>query len=282
MLKSAAALLVLALCSLPLPSQEKPSLQTGPDPYLGPVHTVHVEKSVSRNGGEPRKNVVLDATYDEHGYATSSTSYRDDGTIHQKLAWESTYDAQGRVTQRRYINATGDLTNTGVYTYPKERVVELDQVNPDGSLNHHAIQLYDEAGNMVAVSRRYPALGKMFSETTTYDDRGNPIERRNYDENSVLKQRSVGTYDAYGHALQWTVYESDGKTYQVTNRTLQCDAKGHIVKAVNLSRDGAVQNTETMTYVFDEHGNWTRKTTVREFPHGGQETEILERTITYY
>jgi hypothetical protein len=283
MVKSAAAFLMLALCWQPVRAQEKPALQTGPGRYQGAVHTLRIEKTQFRNpNGERRKNLVIEATYDTHGHVTASTSYKDDGTVHQKLAWESTYDAQGRVTKRLYINAAGELTNTGVYSYPKEHTVELVQINPDGSVNHNAIQLYDEAGNLVAVSRHYPRLGKTFYETMAYDERGNEIEHRSYNEKSVLTSRTVGKYDAYGNVMQWTVYRSDETPLQIKNRTLECDAKGNIVRAVNLGRDGSVQSKETMTYVFDDHGNWTRKATISELPRGASGTEIVDRTITYY
>ena len=130
-------LVVLVCCSCLVWAQEKSGLQKAH--FLGPVHTVHVERITVTNyarGSAP----VSDETFDTHGNITQSVSYRDAGVIEQKVQWGHTSDKRGHILEVRYFNTDGDLTNTGLYRYPSdEHTVELVHVNPDGSTNHKAV-----------------------------------------------------------------------------------------------------------------------------------------------
>lgn len=82
--------------------------------------------------------------------------------------------------------------------------------------------------------------------------------------------------------LSWTVFKADGTTVEMSNRTVECDAKGNVIRFADLNHDGSVRRKATISYEFDDHGNWTRKETNCR-PQGGRtDVEIIERTITYY
>ena len=261
--------------------------------YVGPVHTVHLERSGISPSGAKVRNTVFDATFDPQGNTIETVSYKPDGSVYQKLEWEYRYDDRGRILELRYLNS-GQLTNTGIYTYPAneaEDKIELVQVNPDGSVNHKAIFLYDKAGNRVAESRDYPGPGSYpphgtFYVTMRYDERGNQTERREFNSAGSLTGRSEWKRDWFGNTTAYDRFNSEGKLMETgrVNRRLECDAHGNVIRAVNMNRNGSVKNTETITYEYDSHGNWTQKTTVREY--GGKKkittTDIVEKTITYY
>ena len=271
----------MALCSTSAVTQQKTSLQASH--YLGPVHTVRTEKTSFRGKqGEFQKMLLTDTTFDSHGNTTEWISYNEDGRVRQRIGWESQYDAQGRVIERRYLDDQGRLTNTGRYTYPEnQHTVILTQINPCGSINHTATRLYDEAGNLVGEALQFPAHAS-FYQTMIYDKKGNLIERRSYKGNDELTERSTWKYDDCGNELEWILFMPDRPTVQMTKRSLTCDERGNIVHAVNLGRTGSVTNEESLTYVFDDHGNWTRKTTVYSLAGKTLGIEIMDRTITYY
>lgn len=134
----------------------------------------------------------------------------------------------------------------------------------------------------MAESRTYPQYGSHYI-ISQYDKNGYLAERWYYDNESVLQQRSVLKHDKYGNTTESTVYK-DGTPVDALNinRTVECDAKGNAIRFVNLNRNGSIRSTEAITYTFDDHGNWTRKTTTREQKGMVIDTEIIERTITYY
>lgn len=123
--------------------------------------------------------------------------------------------------------------------------------------------------NLIGEMRAYPQRGTLYA-ITLYDNNGHATERREYNEAQVLTLQSVFTHVQYGNQLSWTVFKADGTTVEMSNRMVQCDAKGNVIRFAELNHDGSVGRTARISYDFDDHGNWTRKE-IDWAPQGGQD-----------
>lgn len=282
---------VLAALALALSCSYSAAAQAGTDKdrsgVTGPVRTLRLEKAaVSLVSGRPVEGPrVLTQTisFDEKGNATATSVFNPDGSVSSKLGRAYTYDAEGRVAERSFLDAHGVLTGRAVPAYDKKgREVETTVFNPDGSVHYIQAYIYDERGNITRKASRSPGGAPYSSTAHTYDAKDRLTETAFYLPDGNLFQRNVYTYDARGRGTGWTAYRADGTP--MTGFTRRYDEKGNVVESLH-SANGSLVTRHTYTYEFDARGNWVKRRAEREDVRGGVSKvvpEVTYRTITYY
>ena len=281
-------LIALALsCTGPANSQKKTVReQTG---LRGPVRSVRLELakvSDSPEGMIEGPRVVLSVySYDKNGNVIAQTVNNSDGSLRFKYCWQHTYDAQGREIRTDYYNADGVLTSSGITIYDDmAHTANVSQHNPNGSINHIRELFFDDQGNEVRQTLRYPN-GETSDTLSTYNAQGQLTEFALKDVGGNLNHKVFSSYDDHGNLVEMKVERADGKPQQQLKKNLRYNDDGNVVEEVNYRPDGSVKSREIFTYEFDGHGNWTRRTTVRELLTGKastRESEIAYRHITYF
>ena len=255
----------------------------------GPVRTIRLELakvSDSSAGSVEGPRVVLsDYSYDKNGNVIAQTVNSSDGSRRYKYGWGHTYDTQGREIRTDYYNADGVLTSSGITIYDDmAHTAHVSQHNPNGSVNHIRELFFDDQGNEVRRILRYRNGGTSES-SFIYNAQGQPTEFVLKDLGGNLNQKVFSSYDDHGNLVEMKVERADGRPQQQLKKNLRYDDNGNVVEEVNYRPDGSVKCKEIFTYEFDSHGNWTRRTTVRELLTGKastRESEITYRHITYF
>ena len=254
----------------------------------GSVKSVRVERTrlVQVNGADrefPRVLVSIE-TFDRDGSKTQQAISDPERSDRWDYRWRYTYDSGKREIRRDYFNANGVRTSTGITNYHDNgyRVV-VTQHNPNDSINHVRELFYDDKFNKVREVIRFPnhPTPEILS---TYDHHRRVVEEV-FKTDGRFDYRNVYTYDDHHNRIRFEVYKADGTFMQIQNRRHLYDADGNIVETSNFKPDESLTTKENFTYEFDDHGNWTKRKTVRQtFKDTGStfETEITYREINYY
>jgi YD repeat-containing protein len=92
------------------------------------------------------------------------------------------------------------------------------------------------------------------------------------------KVSSIDSFDAVNNLVKKTLVESN------TFETYTYDAFGNIENEytrIRLNNRDSLFNFRSHVYEYDTRKNWTKQTTTRRFPNGGQQVYITIRKITY-
>ena len=185
-------------------------------------------------------------------------------------------DENGNTLQEEKYSADGELEERNTYRY-----------NASGKLLEHALLYAAEDATEKRILKRDDA-GKLLVETKyygddsgehteyTYNEQGEPVERKNYDEEGNFLSRDVFTYDSKGglseqvsyneneevisrttfrsledNAIEQCEYEGAGKL--VSKTVAKFNEAGKEVSSVQTTPEGKLISGVTTT--FDGHGN---------------------------
>jgi antitoxin component YwqK of YwqJK toxin-antitoxin module len=254
---------------------------------VGPVRTVRAETArASDESGQPAEGervLTQLLSFDEKGNVTGQSVFNPDGSPNRKLGWGYTYDAEGRESERTFLNAEGALTSRSVSAYDKKgRKTETTFYNPGGPVNHVQTFAYDDRGRVMREVHLNPDGTIRNSSVYTYDADGRLAERAQYKPDGALIQKRISTYDGKGRETDWAIHRGDGAPVMSQKRSY--DERGNVVESVSYV-NGAQVSRETSTYEFDARGNWVKRRVAREAVKKGAshtEVEVNYRTITYY
>ena len=153
-------------------------------------------------------------------------------------------------------NPSGELVETLVkYDYDKEgnRVRELSCSRTEAYTSWLTLEYtYDDDGNLLTkVNGEYdPNTGEItavFKVVYEYDAEGKETCASNYDDQDEFLSKSETTYDDKGNILQRTLVDADGTTTIVESWTYEYDSEGRILQSVVDS----VNRTVTTTYTYE-------------------------------
>jgi hypothetical protein len=120
-----------------------------------------------------------------------------------------------------------------------------------------------------------PVPGKV---VYTYDDEKRTKEVATYTPDGSLKDRVVYTYDDKRNEVGRAMFKADGSPN---------DHAIHFydnIKEPGSKLLGSLTGKSLIEFVYDSHGNWTRKTSLIQSEKGGkpQRYHAEERVITYH
>jgi hypothetical protein len=162
--------------------------------------------------------------------------------------------------QRVAYYLDGSLKAQLVREEGREGVATTDCVlyGPDGSNAGRRVEIDDPTRKQIE-KRLYNADGSLDSKSVSYYDQGrSEIERRNYNNKCVLQRR-----------FTW-------------NR----DPSGNLTRSVEYSAQDEIQQERLFVYLYDEVGNWTKRTfltlVLGSAPPLYRPGPFIYRTISYW
>ncbi|SNA74769.1 hypothetical protein [Flavobacterium psychrophilum] len=181
----------------------------------------------------------------------------------------------------------------------ENKVVEVKTFDESGVLTGTTIKKYDKKGNENEYSQFYQ--GKLVAKGKfLYDDKGNRIEHKYYNENGDLESMQKNTYDNQNNLIGYKYYDANGVLGFSSKYVF--DSSGNEIESVNYNSLGNIDRktistynsdnliiefkdtfndnyyTEKYTYKFDSNKNWIEKIVFKN----GKPESIIERTIEYY
>lgn len=208
-------------------------------------------------------------------FFTLQESHDSDGNLLRRYSQK--LDEMGIPSYALATNADGDTIFFETYT---------KQMLPDGKIllysKHCTTERYSSPQEYFITLRPDLTIEQMIISGASLS-----VYLLNEDELPLLiNERSKGLFDKGEPILREAEYLPNQRNYytlQGTSRILDrkeiLDNYGNIIEDTSYKPDGTVSKHKTITYTYDNTGNWLRK---EELIEGMSQPEISERSIEYY
>lgn len=161
----------------------------------------------------------------------------------------------------------------------QSRFLETSFFYTDEKLNTRNLYRYEKG---LKIIEAFKGEGVLYStDTSTYNDNGQPLERSLVFAETGKTQRFYYEYDAEGRRLTYTATDGDG---DLAVKSLYGD-HGHAIEQFNYDKAGRTVRHSTCAYEFDSRGNWkTSRWKTKMTINGKDETlySVVRRDITYH
>ncbi len=169
--------------------------------------------------------------YNEKGLISAIIEYDEEGAFVSRE--DIKYDSEGSVFERIKIDENGNLIDRVLFEKTNDNKVVLEkEFGSDGELKNVTTISFDEKGKELSSYQSTPEGKLITGVETTYDDRGNVIERLykdfyaksvryEYDENNRMITQEL--YDGSGLLLRKNIYEYDESGNLLTEQTFEMD-----------------------------------------------------------
>jgi hypothetical protein len=237
----------------------------------------------------PRRHVYrLNAA----GRKVEYTVFESNGSVGTRFVYK--YDAKGNLIADQWYAHTGRLGGRTVYTVDENgNQTSQTSYQENDALNWKNISKYDANGNKTELLQ-YHGNTLRYKILNSYDSQGRILEKETIEFNSppgTLRTthapepgKMVYTYDDEKRTKEVATYKVDGTLQE--KLAYAYDERKNEIGATVFNVDGSLKNGETrLTNIeYDSHGNWTRKTHLRQSEKGGQPQAYYAqlRVITYY
>ncbi len=203
--------------------------------------------------------------YDEYGNIYTSTFKQ--GEIEYITTTDTTYDENGRPVQRIFSDDMGMLYRKVTWSYYEDGT-EKQSVSEDSSTTY--ISDKDEQGRTIKTTEIKKDGATRIAEWS-YDDKGNMISIKSYNEGEEGYEENLWTYDEEGKKLK-EQYVKDGDVLRTDDYIY--DEKGSLIRFVSDTTSSGVQSE--IIYEYDENDDMIKK--VEKYTSG----EIAETQYTYH
>lgn len=212
--------------------------------------------------------------YDNAGNLLETTEYND-GELTQRHMYR--YNENNQRIMERQFNSDNVMVWSETFAYDKQgNKTEVADFNGNGSFRAKYTYIYNEKGKPIEEHIFNKDNSDRFEKVLTkYDEEGNPIEIKQYDENGTLSY--MGRLDKWGNHLSDVEYNADGTVKNKLASGFKYDEEGNEREEYNRFVDGS-HSKITSSYVYDQFGNWVRKVVMED----GEMNRVVERYITYY
>lgn len=173
----------------------------------------------------------IEYTYDAADRVVSLIRYDEEGD--QDFREEFNYDEKGELLARHKFSADGRLLEELTAQRGESLLVEEKSYDDSGALESTTITQFDSNGKELS-SRQTNSQGKLIAAiNTTYDERGNVVERAYkdfysktiryaYDEENRMTTQEL--FDSTGLLLRKNIYEYDDVGQLVNEQVFEIDA----------------------------------------------------------
>lgn len=157
----------------------------------------------------------------------------------------------------------------------KGNKIESIKYDSDGSISYIVTYIYDEYGNMIEYSGKYPD-GKLFMrDISRYNKDGFKIEETLFFETKIASNESY-RYDDIGNMIESISYKSDGR---ISHKFLyKRDEHGNLIESKLYNANGIIDRVWSCEYKYDKRGNWINQIRYDD----NNPTSITERVIEYF
>jgi len=268
----------------------------------GPVQAMRGEEATFKYGVESKRTLTGTAVFDTHGYVTDEVQYLQ-GKLH--ITNTNNYDDKGRLAKqertlqlRREGEEAGDtkLLTEATYTYD-------DQGRMSAMHSHLSLQGASTDENQaidMGIANTFDGLGRVAEQTWKVDKSKDTSDfilahrftyRPNGAEGTILNISNATS----PNKSAWTRYNAQGDVTE----SRQFDEHGTVSNKAYLlfTPEGALQRTAGLIngkmvrqqygdYVYDAHGNWTKRICYEISEKDGKEVltaaKVEYRMFSYY
>ncbi len=190
----------------------------------------------------------------------------------QKRARLQEYDASGNILSEQSLDSDGQPLSRTDYVYVANQKSVATTNGFDGTfyVSSRTHYTYSPSGNLVSLLS-VDKDSTIISTSSVTLSSSQTIVTESFPDGETIT--TTFSYDSQ-FRLQ-NILRSDGK--QTSEMKFKLSSDGVPVKGVYRSSDGS-KKTITSEYVFDSHGNWTRRVVYVD----GKPFELSERRLTYY
>lgn len=233
----------------------------------------HLERTVTYSNG--KKTGTGKFVCDEDGNILKSVFYDTDGSQTGYATYE--YNSDGKEISYEHYSADGKLTSSEETTYDQNGNITKFvawSTKADGTLyiSRHYEETYDDNGNCIT-HRSFDENGEIsYDSTYEYDSDDRLLEQvtTNYENGKKSgTRRTVYAYNEDGHPEKISYY-NDGELESYT--TVTCDDNGNPIKKVHYEANGEKSNTEY--YEYTELRLW--KSRAEELQESGADMVIID------
>lgn len=184
------------------------------------------------------------------------------------------YDKKGNLKgENLYLN-TEYIQVKNLYEYDSEnRKISETRYSKDKTLYKTTFE-YD-GKNITKKETTGPTGAVTMMEKSSYDKKGNLLERYITDAYDKSETHEVYKYDSKGNMLSNTVTRNGNKEMEMVN---MYDSHNNLTSTKTISGTGDMLDSRTYTFEYDAKGNWIKKTVSLN----GTQAFIVERKIEYF
>ncbi|HHB51798.1 MAG TPA: hypothetical protein ENK75_01955 [Saprospiraceae bacterium] len=259
------------LCFQTFSQQTKYNLQQ--ENLKGKLHYYIVKTFITKNPNEePVQKYAAKKIFNTDGVLTEIDNYDADSKLLGKIIYEI---KDGLLIRETFFNAIGNPDKITTYEYDEQgRVSTQKKINNAGKLQFQTTYLYNAKGQLSATHKLIPSINYTMKESYQYDAVGNLIE--------IAKKVRIGTtkelyaYNSQKQQIKKSEFNAIGELFSVI--TYEYNTKGDKTGLKKHDASGALTYFESYQYQYDEHDNWTERTSFEK----GKKVSVEKRTITYY
>lgn len=188
-----------------------------------------------------------------------------------------TYDEEGKkIEEIKY--AYGNLVGKDKFTYNENGdLAEIHSHSSNGTLVWKELYEYGDSGNLARkIIYRYLYGGLYCTFKYIYDTKGNLIEESMFDKYGKQEWGYQEQRDSNDNVIEMQSFGYDGRLSSKTS--IEYDTMGNVTEILLLDSEGLLERTITYSYVYDQKGNWTKRTEYRN----AIPASLTIREIEYY
>lgn len=174
------------------------------------------------------------------------------------------------ITYMTVTDSSGnESTQSYEYKYDEAGNVTQYEVSSGGSVYNRVNYTYDDEGKMLTMTS-VTSTGTTLTEYS-YDENGNLVTMVTSCEETETYTRLECTYNEDNRSVREAFYDAEGALQEYV--TYEYEDDGKVITAIEYNGDDTPNGT-VITYVYDEHNNLIRQTTVID----GEEAEVIVNT----
>jgi hypothetical protein len=236
-----------------------------------PLHSIAQENDYNRWNLKGRVKSIRENSY-------ALISEKDNSAIDSlEYYYLNEFDSFGNKTVDTKYSSDGVKVKDYQYKYDDQhRRIEQDQFTNGDKLLRIITYVYDESGKVTEDNSVNSAGEPETLIRFTYGPDGKITEDNSFNGDGKLKKRFTYAYDSEGRKVEVRKYNASGIFEQKI--TFTYDHQGNTIEESKFGSDDKPLNTLKFSYVYDNHNNWTVKTTTTK----DKTVNRLERIITYF
>jgi YD repeat-containing protein len=216
-------------------------------------------RKLSEEGWSPAGWLWSRSDFDDHDNLVRVTWFRKDGSVEREQKWRYQYSEKGNVIEQLRFSPDEPLLGSRISFYTPLKNPDSGDVSTP--VVYRSVLVRDEGGRL--------------RETVEYSPDGFLHERKVYDENGIIRQKSwsrqgsdmtTTTFDQLGRELEIRQVAPSGAwttTRKINDVTrFIYDEHGNLFEVTTTGPDESLIHRTTNSYLYDERGNWIDSTEV--------------------
>jgi hypothetical protein len=213
-----------------------------------------------------RKSLYI---YDDKGNNIEEERYNEEGKKEGKTFYK--YDDKGNEIEGIWYDEKEEI-NVKIQTQYKGKNKKLEWLvySPDGSFSRN-VNKYDDKGNNIERVQYNKNEKFNLKLSWKYDKKGNKLEESEYDNNGILKGKKLYKYDDKGKLIELTDFNKHGN---LKIKTVYTYDRLNMVEEVRYGSYG--ERISKILYKYDDKGNIREQTSFKiENNESGKDEQIM-------